>query len=484
MKALEKKQPQALSFLFLTEMWERYGFYTVQGLLILYMTKFFGFSDDKGYAILGAFTALAYIAPILGGFIADHILGFRYTILLGNIFLAVGYGLLAYPGQTFFYIALALIVVGAGLFKPNISSLLGTLYESDDTRREGGFTIFYMGINLGIILATSTSGFVVAKWGWHSSFALASLGLVIGFIVFLVGMRRLGKHGLPPAQKEINKSPTLKFFANRWGLAIILLLIFLASWALIDHNKIANVLLWTVCGLLAIVLLYIASRYPKLERQKFIALLLLIASSIIFWGVFFQMFFSLNLFIDRDVQRQIFGMQIPTVMFIGLESVFIFLLGPIFVYLWRKLAEKNHNPSTALKFALGNIFVGISFLWLIVGIHSNSGLVNPIWIVLAYLFVTIGELLLSPIGLSTVTVLSPRNLVGMMMGVWFIALGLGGKLAGVIAQQASIPQGITDPKIEMSFYSYAFTHYAFYAIVTGIILLMLTPILKRMAQEK
>jgi POT family proton-dependent oligopeptide transporter len=194
------------------------------------------------------------------------------------------------------------------------------------------------------------------------------------------------------------------------------------------------------------------------------------------------MFFSVNLFVDRIVDRHWFGFEIPTVMFIGLEGFFIFLLSPIFAYLWRVLSQRNLNPSTAFKFALATLLIGIAFIWLVVGINSSTHLVNPLWVILAYLFVTIGELLLSPIGLSTVTVLSPANLVGMMMGVWFVALGLGGKLAGVIANQSSIPQGITDPKIEALYYGHAFSHYAFYGIVVGLIILFLTPTLRTMAR--
>jgi POT family proton-dependent oligopeptide transporter len=479
---MQNKHPVGLPILFLTEMWERFGFYIVQGLLILFMTKVYGFSDDKGFAVLGAFTALVYISPVLGGFVADQILGFQRTIILGNILLAIGYALLVIHSHHTFYLALAVIVVGAGLFKPNISSFLGTLYKRNDPRRESGFTIFYMGINLGVLLATTTSGFIVEKFGWHASFAVASMGLIIGLITFLIGKKYFVRQEYSLPISKIH-SRLFNFFKTKTGLALTLIITFIISWILIDHNVIATYLLWIFSLILLIGLIYLAKKYQFEVRNKFFALLILIVSSIVFWAIYFQMFFSLNLFIDRDVNRHVFGFHIPTVMFIGLESLFIFLLGPLFAYVWQRLSAYNINPSTPFKFALATLIIGISFFWLLLGIYlMGQDLVNPIWIVLAYLFVTIGELLLSPIGLSTVTVLSPANLVGMMMGVWFVALGLGGKLAGIIAQQSSVPQTVTDPKIEVTYYKHAFTYYALYGLVVGLIMLLFVPMLRRMIQ--
>lgn len=481
MKSSKKlKHPPGLSVLFLTEMWERFGFYIIQGLLILYMTNYFHYDDNKGYTILGAFTALVYISPVFGGFVADYLLGFRKTIIIGNILLALGYALLVIPIEQVFYPALAITVAGTGFFKPNISSFLGAFYKKDDPLRESGFTIFYMGINLGILFATTTVGFVQQKFGWHVSFAMAAVGILIGLATFLVGQKRLKKLGLTPVTVKNSK---VRKLLNNWNIVgLTILLIFISFW-LIKHGNMANLILW--CGSLALVawLVYVGFSYPKIKRNKLLALIFLIITSIVFWSIYFQMFFSLNLFIERVVDRHWFGIEIPTIMFIGLESLFIFLLGPFFVWLWRTLHVHKIKISAGLKFALATFAVGFAFVWVILGIYlSGLNLVNPLWIVLAYLFVTVGELLLSPIGLALVTVLSPANMVGTMMGVWFVALGLGGKLAGIIATQSSIPSNITAFDAMKTFYLHAFGEYAAFALVVGFIILLFVPVLRKLAR--
>lgn len=482
---MKSKQPAALPILFLTEMWERFGFYVVQGLLILYMTDVFKFSDDKGYTILGAFTALAYITPILGGFIADQILGFRKTIIIGNILLAIGYGLLVGGGEEVLYIALATIVLGTGFFKPSISSILGTFYRPGDPHREGGFTIFYIGIYIGVMMATISAGYVKEKLGWHSSFGMASIGLIIALITFLAGSKLLGHHGDVP-EKKLSSSHWRDFFTRKSTMLFVVIGAAILAWQLIRSAQFGDWVLFGSSGALGIFLILEAFRREKIERNKFLALIILIITSIIFWAIYFQMFFANNLFIDRLVQRNFAGFHIPTVMFIGLEALFIFLLGPIFAYTWQVLSVKEKNPSISFKFALATIIIGVGFLILKIGIQATGSheFVNPLWVVLSYLLITIGELLLSPIGLSMVTVLSPPNLVGMMMGVWFVALGLGGKLAGVIAKIASIPQGVTNHQIMLDYYSNAFLKYAWLGIGVGVIILLITPFLRKMEQGK
>lgn len=474
------KQPKGLPILFLTEMWERFGFYIVQGLLILYMTSAFKFSDSKGFSILGAFTALLYITPVLGGLIGDRILGFCNNIIIGSLFFIGGYALLMTSHEQLFYVALAIIVVGNGFFKPSISTLLGSLYEKDDPRREGGFTIFYMGINLGVLLATTTVGFIKEKFGWHAAFGAASIGLTIALITFLYGLKYLNQYGGLP-KRSVNFS-RMKQYSN---IAIGILLVAIIAWLLIQHALLANWILFGGSAVLGFYLILEAFRREQMERNKFLALIVLIVTAIIFWAIFFQLFFSTNLFIDREVNRNLFGIQIPTVMFLGLEAFFIFLLGPIFAYLWYRLNKMQLNISISLKFALATLIIGIAFLWLVLGIKvSGTHLVNPIWIVLSYLFITIGELLLSPIGLSMVTTLAPKNLIGMMMGVWFVALGLGGKLAGVIAKIASIPAGVTNHQLMLNYYANAFSKYAILGVGVGILILMLTPFLRKMEQGR
>ncbi|MGB6977457.1 MAG: peptide MFS transporter [Gammaproteobacteria bacterium] len=476
------RQPQGLSVLFLSEMWERFGFYVAQSLLVLYMTKAVGFPDNEAYAITGAFTALAYIMPLIGGFMADRVLGFRRAIILGNILMAIGYGLLIAAQTWIFYLGLAFIVVGTGFFKPNISSLLGTLYEPNDPRRDSGFTIFYVGINIGIILATSSAGYIQSWLGWHASFAMAGLGLIIGLITFTVGQKRLENLGLQP-ELQLQTSSFNKFLRHKVGTGLAIIVMLIIATLLFIYNQATTVLFWLGTIVVSVALIIAAFRYEPVARNKLLALLILICSAIVFWAVYFQLFFSLNLFVDRNVNRQLGSIHIPTVMFIALEAIFIFLLGPIFARFWQHLAYAGRNPSAPLKFGLGTIFIGVGFFCLYLGIQTNSavtGLTNPLWIVIAYLFVTIGELLLSPIGLATVTVLSPSNLVGMMMGVWLVSLGLGGNLAGVLAKIASVPETIKEPHLTAPYYAHAFLQYAGLAIVVGLIILALTPFIRKL----
>ncbi len=477
------KHPKALPNLFLTEMWERFGFYIIEGFLILYMTQVFNFTDSKGYAILGAFTAMVYIAPVFGGYIADKILGFKRTIIFGAILLALGYGMIAFGGRELFFTAMSVIIIGNGLFKPNISSLLGKLYKDGDERREAGFTIFYVGINLGVLLSTLISGLVKQHFGWVAGFSLASVGLIIGLITFSRALNKLGRIGDVPVLRH-NASRFTRLLKHKIMLVFCLFICGLFAYTLLTFRELANDVLYCIGIILIISLFWMASKRERSARNKMIALIMLTLFSVVFWAVFFQMFFSLNLFIDRDVNRQVFSVTIPTIAFISLEAIFIIAFGPLLAKLWQALTQRKINPSTPMKFALANFVIAWAFFILVVAIHFHgaAGLINPWWLVLSYFFVTIGELLLSPLGLSAVTVLSPPRLVGMLMGVWFVALGFGGEFAGIIAKFSSIPKGMTDRLAEIQLYSHAFFQYAMMALVVGIIILCCVPWMKRLIQ--
>lgn len=466
----KSRHPKALPFLFLTEMWERYGFYVVQGLLILYMTKAYGFSDSKSYTILGSFSALVYIAPMIGGIIADRILGFKQAILWGAIILSLGYAFLVFSGPDTFYYALAIIVLGNGLFKPNISSLLGTLYAPGDATRDSGFTIFYVGINIGALFAGLTSGFIKDHFGWHASFALASGGLIIGLMTFIYGIRS-GAINYQAAMGELRQKwfltePFLLFYGI---LAIPLLANFLSSeWA-------GKWLLPMVGIFLLFFIFVLAYKHSPRERNRLITLNILIMASIVFWMIWMQIFFSANLFIDRVVDKDVFGFHIPTTVFYALESVFVVVLGLIFAWSWQGSNEKYTPASHFIKFVFAIFFVGLGFLTLALSTYftNSQHLVNPAWIVLSYALITVGELLLSPIGLSAVTMLSPRHLTGMMMGIWFVALGFGGAFAGWLATFSSVPETVSDAVIQLPIYRKAFMSYAYLAFVVALILFII-----------
>ncbi|OGT47148.1 MAG: hypothetical protein A3E83_05170 [Gammaproteobacteria bacterium RIFCSPHIGHO2_12_FULL_41_20] len=466
--------PRALPFLFLTEMWERFGFYVVQGLLILYMTQYFGFSDSASYTILGTFTALAYIAPIVGGFLADRLLGFKQAIIWGGLFLVLGYALMSLSTKASFYPALATIVVGNGLFKPNISSLLGTQYTIDNPRRDAGFTIFYVGINIGALLAGLSSGYIKDYFGWHVSFILASLGLIIGLSTFTFGLKYINlPESLLPLQKY-------RHLHSPWLIGYAIIAILLLS-LLLGNDVVADWLLPSLGVVLLVFLTLLTLRQQPQYRYPLFMLIILILSSITFWMLFLQMFFSANLFIDRLVNKNLAGFHISTTVFYALESVFIILLGPLFAWIWQYLSQHNKNPSPINKFALGIFCAGCGFL--ILGISTlfanDMGLVNPLWIAAAYLLITIGELLLSPIGLSAVTLLSPPHLIGMMMGIWFVATGFGGIFAGWLAKLASVPEAVTTLSIKLAIYQHAFLYYAYIAFAMAVILFFVQLMLKK-----
>lgn len=477
---LFKRQPKALPFLFLTEMWERFGFYVVQGMLILYMTKALNFSDDSSYTIAGSFAALAYISPLGGGFLADRFLGFRTAIIWGGMFLVSGYALLAiWSGG--FYLALATIIVGNGLFKPSISSLLGSLYEPGDPGRESGFTLFYIGINIGVLLAGLSSGFIKNHFGWQASFMLASVGLVIGLSIFGISLKRLAelKHNpLHPKPADITYGFGA-FIISCCLVFIYLISKFLEKLPSSDYAK----LLLPLSGVVLLACLVVLIFRQKAEaRSNLLTLNALIISSIIFWMIYWQMFLSANLFIDRLVDKNLFGLQIPTTAFYTLESIFVILLGPAFAWSWQTLHQSSLNPSSFSKFILAIVFVGFGALALGSATYfSNSqDLISPLWIVISYFCITVGEMLISPIGLSAVTTLAPRKLVGLMMGVWFVALGYGGEFAGWLAKLANIPKDITSVSGQLIIYRHAFMSFALLAFAVAALLFFMHLLFKKL----
>lgn len=477
-------QPKALKPLFLTEMWERFGFYVTQSLLILYLTNYLNFSDPRAFVLLGEFTALVYIAPLLGGLFADRVLGPRYAILLGAVCLGLGYLLLGLYGKTLLYLSLSTIVVGNGLLKPNISSFLGEFYYPDDPRRDAGFTLFYIGINLGGLLALGTAGFIQQRFGWHTAFISAAIGMLLAFGTFIYGFNSFENRGLPIPRKEIPSS--LRWMRNPFAIVLLIVLTIGISYLMLSKAGIASVLQTILGILMLIILITMACRYEKHQRHRFFVLIILILASIVFWGMLFQIFGAVNLFTDRNVDRQLFGhFVMPTPAFIALETIFIILLGPFLAMLWQRLHEKHKDPTPGTKFALAMFAVAFAMAILVLAIHMQrpDGYIGAAWIIIFYLFITLGEMLLSPIGLSMVTELSPPHLSGLMMGIWFMALGFGGELSGYLAKQASIPKNLLSAKLSAPIYLQAFAHNAWYAFIVGVILLILSPFLKRLLRD-
>ena len=444
--------PRGLFVLFFAEMWERFSFYGMRAILIFYLLQHWMFAEDRAYAIYAAYAALVYIAPVLGGYLADRYIGQRRAVQFGAILLVIGHGLMAfegpgptqYPGVTaaemqsglfinVFWLALAFIVMGVGFLKSSISVLVGHLYEPGDSRRDPAFTIFYMGINLG-----AASGSLLAAWlgqtfGWAWGFGAAGVGMLLGLLVFIWGRPELQGRGEAPDPAALARPVAgirTEHWIYIWGLVGVGVV-----WFLIQYQHVVGWLLG-LCG--AIVLAYFlyesVAKLDRIARHRIIAAVFLIALQPLFWALFEQAGSSLNVYTDRNVDRMLFGWEVPAGMFQSINAFYIILLGPVFAGLWLWLARRGIEPSTPAKFGLGLIQLGLGFFLLVWGANSASGLTPVIFIFGIYLLHTMGELCLSPVGLSAMTKLAPSRLVGLVMGSWFLASAAGNFLGGVIAQ--------------------------------------------------
>tara|TARA_B100000401_G_scaffold393982_1_gene302120 strand:+ start:2718 stop:4247 length:1530 start_codon:yes stop_codon:yes gene_type:complete len=488
--------PKGLFICFATEMWERFSYYGMRALLILYLTKHWEFTDAASYLIYGAYTSLVYIMPVFGGMLADQILGSKKAVTYGAILLVFGHlGMTVESNEQIFYLSLALIVSGVGFLKPNISTMVGALYEEGDPRRDSGFTIFYMGINIGAFTATLLCGYLGEKVGWAYGFGAAGIGMLLGLIIFLWGQKYLEGLAEPPSEKYMTKVSGVSYENWAYISGVIMVLI---TWFLVQNSQLVGQLLGGFGAIfIGAWLLYALFKCAPEERDRLIVVGILILFSLIFWALFEQAGSSLNILTDRGVDRVIFGWEVPASMFQSLNAGFIFTIAPLFALLWIALAKRNMEPSTPIKFSIGIVLVGLGFLVLVYGMQSSEALqTGVIWIVLIYFLHTLGELCLSPVGLSSVTKLSPQRIVGFMMGMWFFASAAGNYVAGLIAKgTAGDPVMLIAEKIYLQVmflpedqftinqkngFIDVYTDVGLIAIGFGIFLAVLTPVLKKL----
>jgi proton-dependent oligopeptide transporter, POT family len=399
--------PRGLSTLFFTEMWERFSYYGMRAFLILYMVHALGFDDKRAGSVYGTYTASAWAAAIFGGIIADRWLGQYKSVLIGGIIIALGHFTLAFHPLSFFYTGLALIVVGTGLLKPNVSGIVGSLYDTQDARRDAGFSIFYMGINLGAALGPFIAGYLAQRVDWHIGFACAGVGMTLGLIQYVMGRKHL--------QPAIDRLAEQRRAARTTPAA---------SSASTDA---------TFGG------------FTKVEWKRLAAMAVFFVFAAIFWGAYEQAGSTLNLFGDRYTRTSILGVSFPSSWFLTVQAMFVIALAPAFAWLWVRLGKRE--PSTPAKFAFGLLMIGISFLFLLLPANqiqdTPSVRVSPFWLIGCYFIQELGELSLSPVGLSVFTKLAPVKIVGMMLGVWFLADSVGNKAAGFAAgfiSSAPLPQ--------------------------------------------
>jgi proton-dependent oligopeptide transporter, POT family len=428
--------PRGLATLFFTEMWERFGFYGMRALLILFMVDptskgGLGMSTAEAGMIYGIFTAMVYLISLPGGWLADSILGQRKAVLYGGILIAAGYYAMVLHGLTSFYIALALVAVGTGLLKPNVSTIVGGLYEENDRRRDAGFSIFYMGINVGALISPLACGTVAKLTNWHYGFGLSGVGMTIGLIQFVLGQKHLQDAGLRPPPDPVAKRQAWLGAAVLAGIFAVVTGLSAASLIHVSPAGVSNALglflTLVVVGVFSWLLL--DKRWTPVERKRLGAILVLFVASALFWSAFEQAGSTLSLFADRNTRLSVFGWAFPASYLQSENSVFLVLLAPVFAALWLKLGRRE--PSTTIKFSFGLLFVGLGFAVLIP--VANGQAVSPFWLTLTYLLHTIGELSLSPVGLSAMTKLAPQRIVAMIMGVWFLSISVGEWIGGRVA---------------------------------------------------
>ena len=491
--------PKGLFICFGTELWERFSFYGMKYLLLLYLTKYHLFTDEAGLGVLGSYAALVYAMPVIGGLIADRYLGMRRAVVFGGLLLVAGHLGMALEGEQarqiggtvvqdtgalqVFYFSLALIVMGVGFLKPNISTVVGKLYAEDDPRRDAGFTIFYMGINLGAFTATLLCGWLGEVYGWAYGFGAAGIGMIFGLGLFLWGQDYLEGHGEAPDQNEL-KRPFMGPLSLEWSIYLAAAASVILVWQLIQFTAAVGVVLNLVSGLvIAALLWFLFAHCKKVERDRMLVLIVLTLSTVVFWALFEQAAGSMTLFADRATDRSLFGIQLTAAQFGAANSFFIFTLAPVFAVLWTWLGRRGIEPNTPMKFTLGIAQAGLGFGALAYGAQfpNEAGLVSAWWLILAYLLHTTGELCLSPVGLSAVTKLAVPSVVGVMMGTWFLATAYSSFVAAQLAAVATKTVDVANTAVSnIDAYAELFDQLLWTGLIAAAVLLVLTPLLKRL----
>ncbi len=437
--------PRGLATLFFTEMWERFSYYGMRAILILFMTDQvahggLGLSDAKAGAVYGFYTAMVYLSCLGGGWIADRITGQRRAVLIGGILITVGEFCLVAPSVAWFYLGLVLLMAGSGMLKGNVSTIVGQLYEKGDPRRDSGFSIFYMGINLGALISPVFCAYVGEKINWRLGFGVAGVGMLLGLVQYVVGARHLGTAGLHPAstgdaeRDRRQKRSAVRALIAGLGACAVVGALAAAGVVSISATMVSKGLGWALLGISAAVFWWlIGSRtWSAEERKRSAAILVLFIASAVFWAAFEQAGSSLNLFAERSTNRWILGWQFPAGWFQFVQPIFVVTLAPVFAWLWMALNRKGKEPSSPAKFAMGLLFGGLAFAILVPAamMTGHGAQVGVWWLTGTYFLQTLGELCLSPVGLSAMTKLAPDRAAGFMMGIWFLSVSIGDWLAG------------------------------------------------------
>jgi len=487
--------PRGLGLLFITEMWERFSYYGMRAILILYLTQALHWNTARAANLYGTYTMLVFLTPLIGGYLADRIIGTRRSLVIGGLVIAAGHFCLAVPSMTMFYTGLTLIIIGTGFFKPNVSTMVGQIYADGDSRRDAGFTIFYVGINTGAFLGGLVCGYLADQTrfgdsGWHWGFGAAGVGMVLGLIVY-VALRDKYLPGIGVrAAKQIPgvAAPIIAKDSKVAMHALIGVVTGVAISVLLGGFDALNAFISATIG--AALAVTILGSHGE-ERKHVIAIFIVAFFVVVFWACYEQAGSSMNLFAANNTNLQVGSFHIPSAWSQNVNPAVIMLFAPVFAWIWMKLHKIGREPSTAAKMVIGLALLGFGFVFMVVGGQraDNGVLVSPLWLVAAFTFHTWGELCLSPVGLSYVTKVAPVRFASLLMGVWFLAQAAAEKIAGTIAELTPIPgQAAAAPRggfLGMLQHT-ALTNHGFYAIflvmalTASVLMIFFVPLLKRL----
>lgn len=467
-------QPKGFSVFFLTEMWERYGFYVIQTVLVFYLLQHLHLNDSQTYVIVGSFTALAYINCIFGGIIADRFIGYNRALIIGGILLLIGYSILSLGHDVkSISLGLASITVGTGMLKPNVSSMLSILYPKGDPRKDAGYTLYYVGIYVGATSGSILGGYLQTWFGWHASFISSALGIIFALTIFIVGTKKnkLSDH----RHKSVSIVEMIK------SILCVLLLVFISFWVL--QSEFLSILYFILIAVFCIgFILYCIFTNTGVVRNRLIAFLCLVLLSVLYWAVYFQQFFSISLCTERACKLSFPSSSVPAI-----ESFGVIIFGPVINYIWFKFQDNGRDISIATKFSLSFLFNSLCFLLLAFGLwyaYTTNNYLSIWYIVFAYLLVAIGELCISPTSLSMVTSLVPEKLTSAMMGISLLSIGFGGKLAGFLASSAEINKSNDSLSAMKYTYMKSFFWYFLISMATFILAIMLIKFISKLINTK
>ncbi|WP_368900210.1 dipeptide/tripeptide permease DtpA [Mixta calida] len=472
------KQPKAFYLIFSIELWERFGYYGLQAIMAVYLVKQLGMSEADSITLFSSFSALVYGLTAIGGWLGDKVLGTKRVIILGALVLCVGYGLIAWSGHdvSMVYIGMATVAMGSGLFKANPSSLLSTCYEKDDPRLDGAFTMFYMSINVGSLISMMLTPWLAARYGWSVAFSLSVVGLAITVINFLLCQKIVKNYGSKPDFAPLNIS---KLLMTLVGIVVV---ITIATW-LLHHQFIARIVLGVIA--LGIILVFAKEAFALqgAARRKMIVAFLLMVEAIVFFVLYMQMPTSLNFFAIRNVEHSILGIAFEPEQYQALNPFWIMVASPILAAIYNKLGDRMPMPH---KFAFGMVLCSAAFLVLPLGASfaTQQGIVSVNWLILSYALQSVGELMISGLGLAMVAQLVPQRLMGFIMGSWFLTTAGAAMIAGKVANLMAVPENVTDPLQSLQVYSDVFKQIGIVTAVIAVLMLLTAPLLNRMTVDR